>query len=149
MSEFTPLVCIEQHGDGDCDAATVIQWVCETGKAGRFVHFIDCGHTNWELCCALEDGLIETRQNEGWTFVAGRLAGDKETTGWLTYQDWVVLPYGPERKKSGSDIGIWHESEFEYEAVYATAPAADDSGIVINAQLRLMEQIDAIELGEM
>ncbi len=146
MSEFTLLIIIEQHSDGTPAAAGVIQWLIEGGKGGRFVQYIDDGCPQWEILCALEDALIDSRQNEGWTFVAGHIDGDDETGGWLEYEGWVVMPYGPERKKDGTDLGLWRRDDFDElsPAVFAKAAAAPDSGIVINRQLRLMEQIDAI-----
>ena len=146
MSEFTLLIIIEQHSDGTPAATGVIQWLIESGKSDRFVHYIDSGYPQWEILCALEDALIDSRQNEGWTFVAGHIDGDDETGGWLEYDGWVVMPYGPERKKGGTDLGIWRRDDFDIlsPVVFATAAAAPDSGIVINRQLRLMEQIDAI-----
>jgi hypothetical protein len=146
VSEFTLLIIIEQHSDGTPAAAGVIQWLIEGGKGGRFVHYIDDGCPQWEILCALEDALIDSRQNEGWTFVAGHIDGDDETGGWLEYEGWVVMPYGPERKKHGTDLGLWRRDDFDElsPVVFAKAAAAPDSGIIINRQLRLMEQIDAI-----
>ena len=147
MSEFMVLIAIEQHSDGTPAAAGVIQRLIESGKGGRFVHAIDDGHSQWEILCALEDALIDAGQNDGWTFVAGRIEDDGETRGWLEHDDWVVMPYGPERRKAGTDIGLWYRDDFDAlsPVVFATAPAAPDSGIVINRQLRLKEQIDRIE----
>jgi len=149
MSEFCELISIDVHSDGDCEAAGIIAWLAESGKAGRFVHSIDCGAKPWESLCALEDALIDTRQNKGWTFIAGQLPGDPEAHGWMEYQGWIVLPYGEEGRRSGSEIGVWSKEDFaELEPVIlATAPAADDSGIIINRQLKLMEEINSI-LGE-
>ena len=146
MSEFTPLIVMEHHSDGTPVATEVIRWLVGSGRGGRFVNHIDSAGPQWETLCALEDVLIDSGQNKGWTFVAGHIDGDDETVGWLEYEGWVVVPYGPDRKKGGRDLGVWRRDDFDRlsPVVFATAAAAPDSGIVINRQLRLKEQIDAI-----
>ena len=81
MSDFCHMVQIEVHSPGECEAAQIVSDLCESGRTGRFLHFIENGMCQWEVLVALEDALIEAGLNEGWTFVVGRIDGDAETKG--------------------------------------------------------------------
>lgn len=148
-NEFEDLIQIEQHSPGISAAAQIVMWMVESRKSGRLAHYVIEGFSNWEQACALEDALIDTRQNDGWQFVVGRIDGDDETRGWLEYGDEIVVPYGPERKKAGSDIGVWGRDDFDKldYTVWALADAAPESGIVLNRILKDMFRIDE-SLGE-
>jgi hypothetical protein len=138
MGDFCDIVQFEAHSDGDPAAPTIIGWLCETGKAGRFVHYAVEGFRQWETLCALEQALVDARQERDWTFVVGHTPLDEEARGWLEHEDWVVMPYGKERRGGGSDVGLWRCDDF-YESepeVLARTNAADDSGIHINRQLK-------------
>ena len=139
MSDFCHMVQIEVHSPGECEAAQIVSDLCESGRTGRFLHFIENGMCQWEVLVALEDALIEAGLNEGWTFVVGRIEGDAETKGWLEHGGWVFLPYGPERRTSGSDVGIWQVGDFhdDIDCVYwAETPAAPESGMLLNRYLK-------------
>jgi hypothetical protein len=138
LNEFVPLVQIEQFGDGVSIAAGIVQWLCEAGRAGRFVHVAHEGFSNYEQTCALEDALIDAGQCEDWTFVVGTLEGDGETKSWLEYRDEVVVPYGDKRKSTGSDVGVWRREDFDAMdyTVQAVAPAGPESGITLNAIMK-------------
>lgn len=138
MNECAPFIQIEQHSLGISAAAQVVIWVAESGKAGRFCHYISEGFPQWETLCALEDGLIDAKQAAGWCFIVGTLDSDPEVRGWLEYMDWVVMPYGPIRQQAGSDLGLWTRDDFdelEY-TIHALADAGPGSGIVINRLLK-------------
>jgi hypothetical protein len=134
---YCNLVQVEQFSPGDCAPAVIVQWLCEIGRAGRFLHYVENHHPRqWDLCCALEEALIEAKVNDGWEIVVGRIDGDGESQGWLASDGWVILPYGPERAQYGSDLGIWAEDEFLFlGGVWARTPAADESGIELNREL--------------
>jgi len=146
MGEFCDVIQFEAHSDGEPNAVPIIGWLCETGKAGRFVHFVTEHFRQWETLCALEQALVDARQEQGWVFVVGHTPLDAEANGWLEYEDWVVLPYGPMRQQSGSDVGLWRCDEFYdiYDGngpeVLARTDAADESGIYINRQLKLRKE---------
>ena len=141
VSGFCDLIQVEQFSPGDCAPAQVIQWLCETGKSGRFYHLVENHARQWEILCALEEALIEARVNKGWVFAVGRIDGDEETEGWLECEDWILMPYGPERAKVGSDMGIWAVNDFP-GVVWASTPAADESGIILNRVLKQGFYID-------
>lgn len=145
MSEFCQVIVFDQCGEGDCPARGVIADMAAKPLT-RFLHFVENGFAQWEILCALEDELIAHRENEGWTFVAGSIFGDDETKGWMEHEGWIVVPYGPALKQGGADIGLWSSEEFDNvtHTAYAKAPAADESGIAINAILKLGERVDAV-----
>jgi len=144
VGEFCDVIQFEAHSDGEPNAVAVINWLCETGKAGRFVHFVAEGYRQWEILCALEQALVDTRQERGWVFVVGHTLFDEDAKGWLEYEDWVILPYGEMRRKAGSDVGLWRCDDFyrdEYSPVIlARTDVADESGIYINRQLKLRKE---------
>jgi len=138
-NDFDDLIQIEQHSGGISTAATIVGWMVESRKGGRFVHYQLEGFPQWQTLCALEDALIDNDVNEGWEFVVGRIADMAEVRGWMEYDGWVVVPYGPEQKQSGSDIGVWSSVDFTTDVEYdewARADAAPESGIVLNAWLK-------------
>jgi hypothetical protein len=143
MSEFCPLIRIEQS-DGISAAAQTVMWLAESGRAGRFVHNIENSASQWETLCALEDALIDTNQNDGWMFVVGQVEDDPEVHGWLTHAGWVVIPLGPEKRKSGTDMLVLRGEEFYTEGVWvwAMTEAAPESGIVLNRELKAGFYID-------
>lgn len=132
-----------EFSDG-CDPPSVrplsiISYLCEAGKAGRFVHFLGEGFPQWLTLCELEAALIDNRQNEDFVFVVGSVKSEPEIQGWLEHGDFVLIPYGPQMQQaSGDQIGCWSRSDFdelEYSVV-AFCPAADDSGILLNQQVK-------------
>ena len=144
---MTSLICFEQHSPGTCYPAQVVIWLAETGRAGLFCHLVENHAAQWPIACALEEALIDARVNKDWTLVVGRIEGDAETyQGWFESDDWVVLPYSPTRAAFGSDIGVWSADDF-YDGehrpeVWAKTPAADESGIILNRELKLNFFID-------
>jgi hypothetical protein len=144
MGEFCDVICFEAHSDGEPLAVPIIDWLCESGKAGHFVHFVTEGFRQWEILCALEQALIDTRQQQGWVFVVGHTPLDEEVKGWLEYEDWAIVPYGPLHQQCGSDVGLWRCDDF-YDSdpvILARTPAADESGIHVNRQLKLGKDCD-------
>ena len=133
---FTELIQIDEHGDGLCAPIQTVIWLCESGKSGRFLHFVEHRAKQWELLCALEDALIDSGKNEGWTFVVGRINDDMETEGWLESEGWVIMPYGPKRAERGSDMGIWKVEDFPDCEVWAETPCAPESGMILNKYLK-------------
>jgi hypothetical protein len=123
----------------------MVMWLAESGKAGRFVHYALEGFPQWDTLCALEDALIESRVNDGWEFVVGRIADLSDVRGWLECEGWVVVPYGPVGKESGSDIGVWNIVDFTTDVDYtewARADAAPESGTILNRALKEQFRID-------
>lgn len=141
MHEFCDLISVEFSAG--CDPLAVaplstISYLCESGKAGYFVHFLSEGFAQWETLCKLEEALIDNRQNEDWVFVVGSIASEPEIQGWLEYEDYILIPYGPEMQKGGDQMGVWTRADFD-ELDYSLAawcPAADDSGIRLNAMVK-------------
>lgn len=136
---FCELIQFEQFSGGDCDGAKTIMDLVETGRAGRFAHLIECHDKQWAILCALEDALIDTHNQEGWMFVVGRLAEDEEVEGWLEYDGWVIMPYGPKRATElGSDVALTTVEDFYEQELedWARTPVADDSGIILNKVLK-------------
>lgn len=140
QNDFMRLVQFEQFGDGISAPVDTLRSLAESGRAGRFVHMATEGFRQWDVTCALEDALIDSRQCDGWLFVVGSIADDPEVKGWLEYGDWIVVPYGPERSKRGSDVGVWHRRDFDEldYSITAMAEAGPDSGIKLNAIMRAL-----------
>lgn len=139
MGEFCNIISFEQHSDGwPAVPVGVIGHMAKTGKAGRFVHYIGEGFPQWDVLCALEDALVENDQEKGWMFAVGSMAEDIEVRGWLEYEDWILVPYGPVRKGEGGDIGIWARDDFNELDVtlHAFSPVAADSAIHLNKIVR-------------
>jgi len=133
------------HGDSEDEDAFrasipcgIINYLCEAGKAGYFVHFLREGFPQWMTLCRLEEALVDNRQNEGWVFVVGSLGGDEETQGWLEYEDWIIVPFGPDNQKSGAQVGVWRRDDFDLleNTVVAFCAASDESGILLNRMVK-------------
>ena len=141
MKEFDCRVKFETHNEveGKDEPVGIVNYLCETGKAGRFVHNVENKGSQWDTLCALEDALVDARQNDGFTFVVGKMKDREEVRGWMEYKDVILVPYGPkDQNLHNSDVGVYSREEFdamEY-TIHAMAEAADDSGIVLNFQLR-------------
>ena|GEM_PF-1916843 len=157
MNEFCDLIDFRMFPDRDPDTCAygdsededafrestpcgIINYLCETGKAGYFVHFLSEGFPQWMTLCRLEEALVDNRQNEGFVFVVGSLGGDEETQGWLEYEDWIIVPFGPENQKPGTQVGVWRRDDFDLleNTVVAFSPAADDSGMVLNKIVKVV-----------
>lgn len=142
MNEFCPLISVEFSAGCDPPAVrplSIISYLCEAGKAGRFVHFLGEGFPQWMTLCELEEALVDNRQNENWLFVVGSIVGEPEIEGWLECDDYVLIPYGPKMQQaSGDQMGVWLRSDFDElsYSVYAFCPAADDSGMVLNRMVK-------------
>lgn len=150
-SDFESIIRWEQHGDGEPEAIGIINWLCETGKAGHFVHRITEGFPQFMTLCALEDALVECKQEDGWAFVCGCIFGDDETKGWLEHGDWIVVPFGPTLQQGGYHGAMWTREAFDalnYQ-VWALTDCADDSAMVLNRMMRESFRIGPDEsLGE-
>jgi len=155
LSEFCPLIDFRMFPDRDPDTCAygdsadedafresipcgIINYLCEAGKAGFFVHFLENGFRQWDTLCKLEEALVDNRMAEGWVFVVGSLGGDEETQGWLEYEDWIIVPFGPENQKSGAQVGLWRRDDFDLMdySVVAFCPASDESGILLNRMVK-------------
>lgn len=135
MGDFCNVVAFERFGKVECDEPVgIIEWLCEAGKAGRFVHYVENQFPNWDTVCALEDALVDCRMEENFIFVVGNMKEDVEVNGWLEYEDCIIVPYGPKRQSSGSDVGLYSRDTFdkmEY-VIHALSECADDSGMKLN-----------------
>ena len=153
MHEFCEMFSIEFSAGCDPPSVTplsIISYLCEAGKAGRFVHFLREGFPQWLTLCELEAALIDNKQNEDFVFVVGSIVGEPEIEGWLEYtardeitdevlQDYILIPYGPKMQEaSGDQLGVWTRDDFDEldYSVVAFCPAADDSGIVLNRMVK-------------
>lgn len=142
MYEFCDLVSVEFSAGCDPPSVTplsTISYLCEAGKAGYFVHNLREGFPQWMTLCRLEEALIDNRQNEDFVFVVGSIVGEPEIEGWLEYEDYILVPYGPlMQQASGDQIGCWTRDDFDEldYSVVAFCPAADDSGILLNQQVK-------------
>ena len=138
-NSFEPLIQVESFSDGICRGVQTIMDLAESGKAGRFVHYILEGFPQWQTLCALEDALIDNGAHKGWIFVVGRIADLPEVRGWMECDGWAIVPFGPEGKRSGSEIGVWSIVDFEADVDYtewARTAAAPESGIDLHRALR-------------
>ena len=141
MHEFCPLISVEFSAGCDPPSVTplsIISYLCEAGKAGFFVHNLREAFPQWMTLCRLEEALIDNRQNEDWVFVVGSITGEPEIQGWLEFEDYILIPYGPEMQKGGDQLGVWTRDDFD-ELDYSAAafcPAADDSGMVLNRMVK-------------
>jgi hypothetical protein len=148
MDRITFELFVDDESAEDPEPVRTLSSLAERGKLGVSLHRIINHYPNWDKLCGLEDDLIASGEGKGWTLVLGKAARLDEVSGWLEYGGWVVVPYGPRQQEaSGNDFGVWSRDEFyeEYEPVIsARAPAGDESGILINRQVDLMEQVEAI-----
>jgi hypothetical protein len=137
-NSFEPLIQVESFSDGTCRGVQTIMDLAESGKAGRLCHYIENAFPQWDTTCAAEDVLIDNGVHKDWLFVVGTIADDAEVRGWLEFDDWVIVIYGPIRKQSGSDIGVWARDDFDLldYRVQAFTAAAPESGIILNAIMR-------------
>jgi len=142
MHEFCEMFSIEFSAG--CDPLSVtplstISYLCEAGKAGFFVHNLREAFPQWMTLCRLEEALIDNKQNEDFVFVVGSIASEPEIEGWLEYEDYILIPYGPlMQEASGDQLGVWTRADFDEldYSVVAFCPAADDSGIVLNKMVK-------------
>ena len=124
-----------------CPPLSTISYLCESGKAGYYVHNLQEGFPQWMTLCRMEEALIDNRQNEDWIFVVGSIVGEPEIQGWLEFGDFILVPYGPlMQHASGDQMGVWLRSDFDElsYSVYAFCPAADDSGMVLNKIVKVV-----------
>jgi len=142
MHEFCEMFSIEFSAGCDPLAVTplsTISYLCEAGKAGRFVHFLREGFPQWLTLCELEAALIDNRQNEDFVFVVGSITSEPEIEGWLEYEDYILIPYGPKMQEaSGDQLGVWTRDDFDQldYSVVAFCPASDESGILLNRMVK-------------
>ena len=142
MNEFCPLISVEFSAGCDPPSVkplSIISYLCETGRAGHFVHRIENAFPQWLTLCALEDALVDNKQNEDFVFVVGGVMGEPEIEGWMENGDFILVPYGPRMQHaSGDQMGVWARDDFDEldYSVVAFCPAADDSGIVLNQQVK-------------
>lgn len=141
MNEFCSLVSVEFSAGCDPPSVkplSIISYLCEAGRAGRFVHFLGEGFPQWMTLCGLEEALCDNRQNDDFVFVVGSIASEPEIQGWLEYEDYILIPYGPEMQKGGDQMGVWTRADFDEldYSVVAFSPAADESGIRLNAMVK-------------
>jgi hypothetical protein len=144
-NSFEPLIQVESFSDGTCRGVQTIMDLAESGKAGRFVHYILEGFPQWQTLCALEDALIDNGVHKGWTFVVGRIADLPEVRGWMECEGWAIVPLGPVGKQSGSDVLAWNIVDFTTDVdstEWARTTAAPESGIVLNRMLKEQFRID-------
>jgi len=97
------------------------------------------GFPQWLTLCKLEEALIDNRQEEDFIFVVGSIASEPEIEGWLEYEDYIVVPYGPSMQAaSGDQLGCWAREDFDQldYSVYAFTPAADESGMILNGMVK-------------
>jgi hypothetical protein len=145
---FCNVICFDQFGDEDAPDSPVkdiIEGMCDSGKAGLFVHQMENGFPQWECLCSLEAALVENGLNKDWIFVVGMIEGDDETEGWLEYAHnedvWVVIPRGPLGKENwGSDVAVINREDFDETdyKVFVFASAADDSAMKMNKILKAL-----------
>ena len=144
MFEFSNMFSVEFSAGCDPPAVeplSIITWLCEAGKAGHFVHNLREGFPQWMTLCRLEEALVDNKQNEDWVFVVGSIAGEPEIEGWLEYEDYILIPYGPKMQQaSGDQLGVWTRDDFDEldYSVYAFCPADDDSGMVLNKIVKVV-----------
>lgn len=141
---FCPMIQIEQSDDTIVEATQTIIYLCESGKSGRFYHLVENSGKQWDILCALEDALIANRLNEGWVIVVGELQDDDEVKGWLVKDGYFVIPLGPEAKKSGTDVLVLNYYDFLAlnPRIMASCDACDESGIILNKQMKEQFYID-------
>jgi hypothetical protein len=132
------LVQIEQSNDDVSAATETIQYLCESGKSGRFIHFVENKAKQWWKVCALEEALVEQRITEDWKIVVGKMETDDEIEGWLICDDWYVIPLGPKGQESGSDVLVLDSWDFLalHPITFASCDVCDESGILLNKQMK-------------
>ena len=140
MKDFCNRVMWKRYGEvkGLHVPLDIINDLCESGKAGRFVHYVENGSSQWDKLCALEDALVDHRKHNGFMFVVGERNNDIEVRGWMEYSDLIIVPFGPERQKKGMDVGVYDRSVFDSKpyTIHAMTPCSEDSAIHINKQVR-------------
>jgi len=140
MKDFCNKVRWKRYGEvkGLSVPFDTINDLCEAGKAGRFVHYVENGASQWDKLCALEDALVDSRKQKGFMFIVGERAGDPEVRGWLEYGDLIIVPFGPVRQESGADIGVYDRHRFDNKpyTIHAMTKCDEDSAIHINRQVR-------------
>jgi hypothetical protein len=142
LNEFCTLFSIEFSAGCDDPPSIAplanISYLCEAGKAGLFVHYLKEAKPQWDTLCQLEDALVNNKANEGFIFVIGSVASEPEIQGWLEFEDFIIIPYGPEMQKSGDQMGVWGRSDFDQldYSVVAFCPACDESGIILNKMVK-------------
>lgn len=153
MQEFCDLISVEFSPGCDPPAVTplsTIRYLCESGRAGYFVHFVREGFPQWMTLCKLEEALIDNKQNEDFFFSVGSVASEPEIQGWLEYEDYIIIPYGPQmQQESGDQMGVWTREDFDEldYSLCAFSPATDESGILLNGMLKELGS-DRYPLGE-
>jgi len=141
LFDFCSLFSVEFSAGCDPPAVkplSIISYLCEAGKAGHFVHMLSEGFPQWLTLCKLEEALIDNRQEEDFIFVVGSIASEPEIEGWLEYEDYILIPYGPEMQKGGDQMGVWTRDDFDElgYSLCAWAPVCDESGILLNAMVK-------------
>jgi len=142
VNEFCSLVSVEFSAGCDDPPSikplNTIRWLCESGKAGYFVHNLREAFPQWMTLCRLEEALVDNGQHENFIFVVGGVASEPEIEGWLEFGDFIIIPYGPKMQQGGDQMGVWARSDFDEldYSVYAFTPAADESGILLNAMVK-------------
>ena len=122
-----------------CPPLSTISYLCEAGKAGFFVHFLSEGFPQWMTLCKLEEALVDNKQNEDFIFVVGSITSEPEIQGWLEYEDYILIPYGPKMQQaSGDQMGVWTRDDFDEldYSVVAFCPASDESGMILNGMVK-------------
>ncbi len=134
---FTDLIVFE-IGDEEPAGVHVLRRLIAEGRAIWTVHEVSGHAPQWEQVCAIERDLLAEHMESGWTLVAGSAEGYEEVRGWLVYGDHVLVPLGPKaQRERGVDIAAFSLEEWSpVSEVCAAAPAADESAIVLNRQIR-------------
>lgn len=140
MSDFCNLIQFSTYGDigEECYPLDVIVNLCESGRAGMYVHTTENNYPQWAKLCALEEALVGSDMHEDFNFAVGKVKDDPEIRGWLEHGDTIIIPLGPKGQDTGTDVAVYHREvfdEMEY-IVHAYAPASDDSAIFLNHQTR-------------
>lgn len=142
MYEFCDLISVEFSAG--CDPPSVkpldtISYLCESGKAGYFVHNLREAFPQWMTLCRMEEALVDNKQEEDFVFVVGSITGEPEIQGWLEYEDHVLIPYGPKMQQaSGDQMGVWTRENFDEldYSVVAFCAASDESGMILNGMVK-------------
>ncbi len=134
---FIDLITVE-IGDEEPEGVNRLRGMVAGRGAMWTVHEVTNHAPQWEQVCAIERDLLAEHAESGWTLVAGTAEGYDEVRGWLVYGDHVLVPLGPKaQREHGVDIAAVALEEWSSVAeVRAAAPAADESAIALNRQMR-------------